>query len=269
MKKPHAAVYEGKRRQIEFPWYRTVKTAIERYLPMVCKNQIDNSYPCQNCRAKALQTHWRHNEMGPPPADLAPLPHWFLPSLSNEDTGSKISPIKGAPPTYDYIYTLRTNTQLFNLDTYVLSATIPFSGHFYYSGCNKSRNRLVEFLFLPNGSLNEVCQYCFENSELGTWNVQRCMAHFLVVSKVWYLCHSASCYENRVIFGPKTMFLHHNLLTFEDIENRGPRQDAPCEAAYFTYQALNYLINIGGLNWPVRLKNHRFLMWQGHYHTDI
>jgi hypothetical protein len=63
------------------------------------------------------------------------------------------------------------------------------------------------------------------------------------------------------MFGPKTMFLRHRLLSFEDIENWRRPKDAPCQAAYFTYQALNCLINIGGLNWAVRLKNRRFLMW--------
>jgi hypothetical protein len=59
----------------------------------------------------------------------------------------------------------------------------------------------------------------------------------------------------------KTIFLHHRLLSFEDIEYRSTRKDAPYKAAYFAYQARNCLINIGGLNWAVRLKNWRFLMW--------
>jgi hypothetical protein len=56
------------------------------------------------------------------------------------------------------------------------------------------------------------------------------------------------------------MFLHHCLLSFEDIKNLRRPKDAPSKAAYFTYQALKYLINIEGLNWAVRLKNRRFLM---------
>jgi hypothetical protein len=44
------------------------------------------------------------------------------------------------------------------------------------------------------------------------------------------------------------MFLRHRLLSFEDIENWRRRKDAPCQAANFTYQALNCLIDIGGLN---------------------
>jgi hypothetical protein len=50
------------------------------------------------------------------------------------------------------------------------------------------------------------------------------------------------------------MFLHHSLVSFEDIENQSLPNDAPCNAAYFTYQALNWQINVGGLNQAVRLK---------------
>jgi len=57
------------------------------------------------------------------------------------------------------------------------------------------------------------------------------------------------------------MFLHHRLLSFEDIERRRQPKDAPFQAAYFTYQVLNCMSNIGGLNWAVCVKNHRFLMW--------
>jgi hypothetical protein len=57
------------------------------------------------------------------------------------------------------------------------------------------------------------------------------------------------------------MFLRHRLLSFEDIENWSRPKDAPCKAAYFTYQAVNCLNNIGGLNWAVHLKNCPFLMW--------
>jgi hypothetical protein len=57
------------------------------------------------------------------------------------------------------------------------------------------------------------------------------------------------------------VFLRHRLLSFGDIENWRQPKDAPRKAAYFTYQALKCLINIGGLNWAVHFKNHRFLMW--------
>jgi hypothetical protein len=62
-------------------------------------------------------------------------------------------------------------------------------------------------------------------------------------------------------FGPTTVFLHHRLRSFDDIENRRRPKDAPYKATYFTYQALKCLINIDGLNWAVHLKNRRLLMW--------
>jgi len=69
--------------------------------------------------------------------------------------------------------------------------------------------------------------------------MQHCIAHLLAVSNVQYLQNSASGFKNTVIFGPKTMFLGHHLLSFEDIKNRRWPKDAPRKAAYFTYQALN------------------------------
>jgi hypothetical protein len=56
----------------------------------------------------------------------------------------------------------------------------------------------------------------------------------LVVSNVGYRYNSASGFENTLIYCPKTIFLRHRLLSFDDIENRRPPNDAPCKAAYFT-----------------------------------
>jgi len=53
----------------------------------------------------------------------------------------------------------------------------------------------------------------------------------MVVSDFRYLQISASGYQNTVILRPETMFLHHSLPGFEDIENRRPPKDAPCKAA--------------------------------------
>jgi len=61
--------------------------------------------------------------------------------------------------------------------------------------------------------------------------MQLCMVHHSVVSDFQYLQHSASCFENTVIFPPKTMFLHHRLPSFEDIKYLTPPKDAPCKAA--------------------------------------
>jgi len=61
--------------------------------------------------------------------------------------------------------------------------------------------------------------------------MQLCMAHLLVVSNFRYLQNSASGFEITVIFRPKTMFLHHWLLSFEDIKNRRLQRDAVWKAA--------------------------------------
>jgi len=81
------------------------------------------------------------------------------------------------------------------------------------------------------------------------WNMQLCMAHLLVVSDVWYLQNSASGGAKTLRSDQKWLYFQRRLLSFEDIEHWRPPKDAPCKAAYFTYQALNFLINIGGLNW--------------------
>jgi len=57
------------------------------------------------------------------------------------------------------------------------------------------------------------------------------MVHHFVVSDFQYCQNSASSFENTVIFGPQTMFLHHCLPSFEDIENRRPKNESPCKAA--------------------------------------
>jgi hypothetical protein len=67
----------------------------------------------------------------------------------------------------------------------------------------------------------------------GIWNMQRWMLHLLVVSDSLYLQNSASCIKIIPIFGPKTRFLGHGLLRFEDIENRTPPQNVPSGATYF------------------------------------
>jgi len=80
------------------------------------------------------------------------------------------------------------------------------------------------------------------------WNMQLCMAHLLVVSGCWYLQKSASS-------GAKTSFsdqewpnVDSRLLSFEDIEHWRPPNDAPCNAANLTYQAVSFLMNIVGLD---------------------
>jgi len=95
----------------------------------------------------------------------------------------------------------------------------------------------------------------------GKSNMQFHTVHLLAVSDFAYLNNSASGFEKGAILGPKMRFLPNRLLNFHDIDNRRTSKDAPCTAAYLIYQMLNFRSNIHGLNWTVRLKNHRFLMW--------
>jgi len=80
-------------------------------------------------------------------------------------------------------------------------------------------------------------------------NMQLCVAHLLAVSDFRYLENSASGGPKTSFLGQKWLYFWSCLLSFKDIEHRRPPKDAPCNAAYFTYQAVNILINIGGLNW--------------------
>jgi hypothetical protein len=61
--------------------------------------------------------------------------------------------------------------------------------------------------------------------------MQLSMAHLLVVSDIRYHQNSAGSFENTEIFRPKTMFLYHQLLSFEDIENRRQPKDVPWKPA--------------------------------------
>jgi len=74
------------------------------------------------------------------------------------------------------------------------------------------------------------------------------MAHLLVDSDCRYLQTSASGGSKTSFSDQKLLYFQSRLLSFKDIEHWRAPKDAPCKAAYFTYQALNYLINIGGLN---------------------
>jgi len=142
----------------------------------------------------------------------------------------------------------------------VVLAMVPFSDRFYYSSSKKTRTKPVRSGFVPNGFFNLVLEYSCDNLVFGTWNMELLMAHRLVVSAFWYLQNSGSGFEIIVILGRKTRFLGYCLERFNDIGNRRRPKDAPCWAAYFTYQTLNSLINTCGLRVMVRLKNRRFLM---------
>jgi len=137
---------------------------------------------------------------------------------------------------------------------------VQFSDRCYCRGSKKTRTQPVQSGFVPNGSFNSVLEYSSDKLVFGTWNMELQTAHPLGVSDFWYLQNTASCCEIIVIFGRKTRFLGYRLLRFNDIENWRQPKDAPCWPAYFTYQTLNSLINIGGLKVMVCLKNRRLLM---------
>jgi len=83
--------------------------------------------------------------------------------------------------------------------------------------------------------------------------MQLCVAHLLAVFNFRYLQNSASSGPKTSLLDQKWLYFWSCLLSFKDIEHWRLPKDAPCNAAYFTYQAVNILFNIGGLNWGNRL----------------
>jgi len=60
-------------------------------------------------------------------------------------------------------------------------------------------------------------------------------------------------WRKNIALDQKWLYFQSHLLSFEDVKHWRPPEVAPWKAAYFTYQALNFLINIGGLNWGNQL----------------
>ena len=60
--------------------------------------------------------------------------------------------------------------------------TVPFSDRFYYSGSMETPTWPVRSGCVPNGSLNQVHEYSYNNFVFGTRNMQLQTAHLLVVS---------------------------------------------------------------------------------------
>jgi len=89
------------------------------------------------------------------------------------------------------------------------------------------------------------------------WNLQICMAYHLMVSDIWHLQNSASGGAKTSFSDQKWLCFQSRLLSVKDIEHWRPRKDASCKGACFTYQVLNYLINIGGHNWANHLAKTR------------
>ena len=85
------------------------------------------------------------------------------------------------------------------------------------------------------------------------WNMQLFQTHLLVVSDCWYIQNSASGGAKMSFLNQQWLYFPSRLLSFKDIKYWRPQKDAPCKAAYFIYQALNLLFNIGELNCGNRL----------------
>ena len=81
------------------------------------------------------------------------------------------------------------------------------------------------------------------------WNMQLFMARLVVGSDFRYHQNSASGGAKTSFLDQKWLYFQIHLLSFKDIKHWRPPEDAPWKAAYFRYQALNCLTNIGGLNW--------------------
>jgi len=61
--------------------------------------------------------------------------------------------------------------------------------------------------------------------------MQLCMPHLLVVSNFRYLQNSASEGAKHGFLAKKSLYFQSHLLSFEDIENGRPPNDAPHKAA--------------------------------------
>jgi len=126
IKKPRAEVREDKKRGVEFPRHKNVKTAMERHLAMLRENQKDGCLACQNVTAQNPQTCWRRKGAGAPPPErlrqpsLEPTPHPSKtpPIPTGNYEGVQLSEIEGVPPGYVYIHTPLPSAQFFNLDAY-------------------------------------------------------------------------------------------------------------------------------------------------------
>jgi len=81
------------------------------------------------------------------------------------------------------------------------------------------------------------------------WNMQLCMVHLSVLSDFWYLRDSASGGAKTSFSDQKWLNFQSHFLSCKDIKHWKPPKDAPCKATYFTYQAQNCIINVGGHNW--------------------
>jgi len=118
IKKPRAEVREEKMGGVVFPWYNTVKPAIERHWAIVWENPTDGCLPCQHGTAKNAQTRWRRKGMGEPPARPVPPRPGTPPVPPDDSERTQCSETEGVPAGYLYIHTPLPSAPLFTLDPY-------------------------------------------------------------------------------------------------------------------------------------------------------
>jgi len=124
IKKPHAEVWEEKKRGVEFPGHEKVKAAIQRQPAMLCQNQTSGCLPCQNGTAKNPQTRWTRKGTGaPPPAqrreripEPTPPPPGTPPAPTGNTSGAQTAEIITLPAGYTYSHTALPWAEYFNDD---------------------------------------------------------------------------------------------------------------------------------------------------------
>jgi len=110
LKKPCAEVREEKKRGVEFPGHKKVKTAIHRHPAMLRQNRTSGGLLCQNGTAKYPQTHWTRKGTGePPPArhrepiqEPTPPPPGTPPAPTGNTPGARPAEIISLPAGYTY-----------------------------------------------------------------------------------------------------------------------------------------------------------------------
>jgi len=113
IKKPHAEVWEDKKRGIEFPGHKKVKAAIQWHLAMLRHNQASGCHPYQNGTPKNPQTRWRRKGTGAPPPvrrrvrtpGPTPPPPGTSPAPTGNTSGAQQSEIVNLPAGYTYSHT--------------------------------------------------------------------------------------------------------------------------------------------------------------------
>jgi len=126
IKKPHAEFREQKKRVVEFPGHRKMKTAIERHPAMVYQNQTDGSLLCHNGTTKKPRTRWRRKvtstptQVRPrePTPDLTPPPPGTPHVPSGDQNRAQSSKIINLPTGFEYTHAPLPGAELFNRDTF-------------------------------------------------------------------------------------------------------------------------------------------------------